>query len=431
METTTPKQNGVENRAAKTAATVNLTHEQSVVKNHEGLDSLPGYVLVIFEKSAKGGAIFSRLVRSGERFPPGFRIPFFDWAQKYFSVAVNDTVLSYTFNHTVTLDDGTEEFVLSFHLKYRVADARRVAEIWAHDPLRQLRDEAARVIGRNCAKRKAEMFRKRFRELEKVVINDESAHLSTHATTLGLKIISISLDAPLPDYHRQVIDQRNRAAAEKSRFEIDQDVTGFKRTASRKVAQELNIENVHHKYDVQKVELQRQLDLNTELDEVHRNQQTRRLRDMQTDAIGQAITNVGANIDTPDALLQGFDAARQISQGMQTNPPGSSSSGTLPPGVEPLAIGSGDDRLSSLLVQGLREIDRWKYTFAQQQALRSALLHIVAEALLDDHADEKVLKQYTNQLSELGKNFQPPLGRTQRLFLEKFLNFDELKNTLR
>jgi hypothetical protein len=130
-------------------------------------------------------------------------------------------------------------------------------------------------------------------------------------------------------------------------------------------------------------------------------------------------------------LLEGAEAARQISQGMQTDIAGSSPTRTLPPDSEPLAIGSGEDRLSSLLVQGIREVDRWKYTFAQQQALRSALLHIVAEALLDDRADEKVLKEYANRLSELGKSFQPPLGRTQRLFLEKFLNFDELKDRLR
>ena len=431
METTKPEPNGVENKAAAQAGQTNLTHEQNVVKSHAGLDSLPGYVLVIFEKSAKGGAIFSRLVRSGERFPPGFRIPFFDWAQKYFSVAVNDTVLSYTFDHLVTLDDGTEEFNLSFHLKYRVADARRVAEIWSQDPLRQLRDEAARVIARNCAKRKAEMLRTRFRELEKIVIDAESAHLSTHATTLGLKIISISLDAPLPDYRRKVIDQRNRAAAEKASSAIQHDVARTKQQASRAWAHEMSRENVEHKYDLQELDLRRRLELNSQLDEVHRNQQNRRLREFQTEAVAQALTNVGANINTPADLLEGFEAARQISQGTQADTAGSSSSGILAPGAEPLAIGSGEDRLSSLLAQELREVDRWKYTFAQQQALRSALLHIVAEALLDDHADEKVLKQYANKLSELSKSFQPPLGRTQRLFLEKFLNVDKLKDTLR
>lgn len=430
METTIPEPNGVGNQV-DTAAAANLTHEQNVVKNHEGLDSLPGYVLVIFEKSAKGGAIFSRLVRSGERFPPGFRIPFFDWAQKYFSVAVNDTVLSYTFDHPVTLDNRTEKFLLSFHLKYRVADARRVAEIWAQDPLRQLRDEAGRLIARNFAKRKAETIKTRFRELEKIVIDDESAHLSTHATSLGLKIISISLDAPLPDYWEEVLDQRDRAAAALDSFVNQHKVDRTKQDISRARAHEINKENVEHKSVLQELDLRRRLDLNSQVDEDHRNQQARRLREFQTEAIAQALTNVGANINTPADLLEGFDAARQISSGLQADTAGSASSGTLPPRPELLSIGSGEDRLSGLLAQGIREVDRWNYTFAQRQALRSALLHIVAEALLDDRADDKVLKQYANQLSELGKGFQPPLGRTQRLFLEKFLNFDELKDTLR
>ncbi len=169
----TPGPNGIQNPAAAPSAAGNLTYEEKVVRGHAGLDSLPGYVLAIFEKRAKGGAIFSRLIKPGEIFPSGFRIPFLDWSQKYFSVAVNDSVLICEFTHLVYLDDGNDEFTLNFHLTYRVADFRRVAEIWEHDPLRRLRDEIGRVIARNCARRKAEMFRERFRELERIVIAGE------------------------------------------------------------------------------------------------------------------------------------------------------------------------------------------------------------------------------------------------------------------
>ncbi|HKO44458.1 MAG TPA: hypothetical protein VJU84_14365 [Pyrinomonadaceae bacterium] len=430
MENITPEQNGAGNRASATRA-VNLTYEQNVVRDHEGLDSLPGYVLVVFEKSKQRGAIFSRLVKANERFPPGFRIPFLDWSQKYFSIAVNDSVLSYTFEHLLTLDDGADEFNLNFHLSYRVADPAKLAEIREHDPLRQLRDEIVRTIGRNCAKRKAEMFRSRFRELEKLVITSESVNLSAYATTLGLKIISINLDKPLPDYQRKVIDQQKRAHAEKQSHVIQQDVAHTKQRASREWDHDLQREDIDRKFDLRARVLAKTLELQQQEDDLNRAEQNLRLREFQTNAVGRALTTVGENINTPADLREGYEVAREISAGSQSDNRGGSLPPALSPGSELLTLGSGEDRLSTLLTHGLREVDHWNGTFAQKQALRSTLLHIVAEALLDDHADEKTLKQYANKLSEIGKGFQPALGRTQRLFLDKFLNFDELKDKLR
>jgi len=230
----------------------NLTLEQQVAMEHPGLGSLPGYVLVVFEKRDQGGAVFSRLVSSGESFSSRFKIPFRDLSQKYFAIAVNDSVLSCSFDHSIALNDGSEELTINFHLTYRVVDAKKVAETLEHDPLRQLRDEVVRVIGRNCAKRKAEMFRERFRDLERIVIDSESARLRPFAAELGFKIISIDLDMPLP-------------------------VQGRKKA---------------------------------EVDEARREKQ-KQLREIQ-EAVAQALLNVGAGINTPAELREGFDAVREI-----------------------------------------------------------------------------------------------------------------------
>lgn len=292
-------------------ATANLTLEQQVVRENFGLESVPGYVLVIFEKLDNGGAIFSRLVISGERFHS--RIPFRDLSKKYFAIAVNDSVLSYAFDHSITLDNGSEAITLEFHLTYRVADHRKAAEISEHDPLRQLRDEIARVIGRNCAKRKTEMFRNRFRDLERIVIDSESVRLRSYAAELGFKIISIDLDKLLPESRRQVIDVRNSAEAEKDSFEIQPGVGRIKQKASGEWEHELKKDDIDHEYDLQAQELARRIELPEKVAEVHRAEQKRKLKDIQTDGIGQVITNVGAGINTPEDLLDGFAVAREIS----------------------------------------------------------------------------------------------------------------------
>jgi hypothetical protein len=431
MNIKTPEQNGAGDRSLAQTAAQNLTLQQNVVRSHPGVEPLPGYVLAAFEKRGKGGAIFSRLVNPGERPPAIFRIPFLDWAQRYLSIAVNDSVLSYAFSHSITLDDGSDEFTLDFHLTYRVANPQKVAEIWEQDPLRQLRDEIARVIGRSCAKRKAEKFRTEFRDIERAVIDAESVRLRPYAAELGLKIISIELNKRLPEYKRKVIDERKKAEAEKDSFAIQHGVDRVKQRASRAWDYEVKKEDVDHKYDIEQLELERQIGISSKLDEVHRAEQNRKLRGIQTDAIAQALTNVGAGINTPWDLRDGFEVAREIGRGIQADTAASSLSTGLPPKSGVLEIGSGEDRLSSWLSQGVQEVDRWNCTPAQKQALRSTLLHIVAEALLDDHADETILKQYANKLSELGRGFEFPLNRSQRDFLGQFIDFNALRNKLR
>jgi TIR domain len=297
--------------------TANLTFEQQVVREHFGLESVPGYVLVIFEKLDNGGATFSRLVASGERFHS--RIPFRDLSKKYFAIAVNDSVLSYAFDNSITLNSGIEAFILNFHLTYRVTDHRKVAEICEHDPLKQLRDEIARVIGRNCAKRKTEMFKDRFRDLERIVIDAESARLRSYAAELGFKIISIDLDKPLPDYNREVADARQRSEAEKDRFAIEQGVNRVKRETPRAVAHRIDLKEVDHKYDIAQLELERRVDPSSKLDEVHRAKQRRKLHEIQTDGIGQALTNVSEGINAPLELRDAFEVAREINDPGKTN----------------------------------------------------------------------------------------------------------------
>jgi|GEM_PF-6245918 len=302
---------GIKTLAFKQNAETNLTFKQGVVKDFSGLDSLPGFVLVIFERRDLGGAVFSRLVNSGERFRSRFSISRRDLWKKYFAIAVNDSVLSYAFDHSIALDDGSEDFILTFQLTFRVADARKVAETREHDPLRKLRDEIARVIARNCARRKAEMFRDRFRDLERIVIDSESARLRTYAAELGFKIISIDLDKPLPDYTREVIDKREKAEAEKANFVIEQGVSRVKPETSRAAAHELNIDNIDHEYELQVQELAKRIELQTEADVFHSAQQNRKLRELQTDAVGPALSNVGEGIDLPSTLCEGFEVARE------------------------------------------------------------------------------------------------------------------------
>jgi hypothetical protein len=430
-----------------------LTFKENVIRQHSGLDALPGYVVAVFERLPKGGESFFKLVGSGERF----RVPFWVSSQKYFAVAVNQSFLSYSFDEPVTMDDGIHKFTLIFLLKYRAADPQRVAELREHDPLGKLCREITQVVRRSCAQRRWEMVRDRFRELEVVVMNSEKARLRQYAATLGLEILSIELDKRLPDEVVEIPKARERAEAEKQKFEIEQEVKRTKEEISRarehlrrlediehqysvrekelteelklkgtqdaihKAERKRDIEEVKHQYDKRETELDKQLELDERVDRLDIAEQARKLRGYRTEAIGKALDNVGSGISTPGELLEGAQVAHQISTGMQ--PDGSPSA--LSPGTpDKNLIGPGADSLSGLLSQAIIQIEQWSCTYAQKQALRSAIMHIVAEVQLDDHADEKALRQHADKLAELAKNLRLP--PPQYSFLKRFWDYEQL-----
>lgn len=447
----------------------NLTLEQKLVVEHEGLDSLPGYVVVVFEKLDKGGAAYSRLIRPGERFQrSGFRL--WDTSHKYFSVAVNQSVLSYSFETPVTLDDEYHEFTLRFHLKYRAADPQQVAELRDQDPLRKLRDEISLVVGRACAQRKWEMVRDRFRELEVLVMNAERAKLRQYAATLGLEIFSVELDKRLPPEVVKVPQAQEQAEAEIKTFQIQQQLedTKEKIKAAREHLRQLEVieqnytlrdreltkqyeikdredairraeragelDGVEHEYAKREAELDRKIALRDKEDAVHKADQLRALQEARNEAIKRAMIAVGDGINSPAELLEGAQAAQQISMGMQPNGGPFAAPAALPGAVGVLGPGEGgiprgEDGLGGIVNQLIAESERWNCTFAQKQAVRSAALHLLAEALLDDKADDKLLKQYSDRLAEIGSGVQ--LTPTQYRLLEKLRKYEQLRDHLR
>jgi hypothetical protein len=286
----------------------NLTIEQKFARKHEGLDSLPGHVLVLFQKLQGGSAELVKLIRPGERFQR-IKLPFWDSSSRYFTIAVSQSSLDYSFDWPAKLDDDRHEFILKFHLQYRATSAETVAELLDQDPLRRVRNEIGGVVSRSFAQRKWEAVSDRFREIEPVILNSERDRLRSYASTCGIEIISIEVDRYLPEaidtaLVRAEIDARN--------YDIETDGTRAKERDARDRTYERQSLEVDHKYALQEEELDRQLAIDNKVDAPHTANQKRMLRERQNDAIGTALQNVGRGITTPDELLAGYEVGLQI-----------------------------------------------------------------------------------------------------------------------
>lgn len=135
-------------------------------------------------------------------------------------------------------------------------------------------------------------------------------------------------------------------------------------------------------------------------------------------------------MNSPREFEEAFDAVRKINMSLQGNA-GASHQNGLTSGATHRFLGEGEDKPGGKLIDATMEINRLTCPEAQKRAFRSAILHIVAEAMLDDHADEETLKKYADKVSEVGKKLQPKLTPSQYRFFEQFMKYEQLRNDLR
>ncbi len=281
----------------------NLTFEQSLVTEHTGIDGLPGYRIVVFEKLKEGGVKFLKVVNRDERFRSA---PFDLWnkREKYFSLAVNESILHYTFEAPVTLDYDLRKFILVLHLKYRAVDVRRLAELARQDPLKRLTEWCAATLSRSCAQRKWEMIKDRFRELELIVLNAERARLRQFAEAQGIGIIDISLDRHLPGGDKEMEMERIRTSNEKEKFWINQGPDNLKQQTLRDRNHALRKGEIDEKYELRSRDLDRQIELQEKESDVHRAAQRERILDSRDEGIMTVIRKLAENTDSPDDLRE-------------------------------------------------------------------------------------------------------------------------------
>jgi hypothetical protein len=429
METTKPGQNGgAERRAAQPLG--NLSYQQGLILNHTGLDGLPGYKVAIFEKLNHGGSGFQRLIEPGQPFSKSRLSAFFASPQKYFAVAVNESVLKYSFDQPVILDDDVRQFQLTFHLTYRAANARLVAEMSGQDPLRRLCEKMAGAISRSCAQRKWQMIKERFRELEQIVLNSERRGLRDYAATLGIDIISIELDRHLPETAKQLDFDRIKADEDLEKFRINQRVDGNKGTVLRAKDHQLKKEDIDHEYDLKEKRLDNEIGIQDKVNRLDQFEQNRNLRTVTNQAIGKAITQVGEEIRTPADLLEAFTAGQDITRVLQAGGGfGVSGTGAIGSGASAGLLGTGEDMAAALVTEAFTQIAKSSFTTAQKRLLRSNILHLIAEAMLDDLADEELLKKYADQLSELARTLQ--MTKAQSSLIYSLRNYEQLRAKLR
>lgn len=177
----------------------NLTFDHRLLKEHTA-EPLEGHAVVVFERVGDAGDEFHSMLMPGAApVKPGLTLPFFKRAE-YFAYAADIAPERHLdFNESMRLADHVSEFRVVFNLAYAVADPRALARARNTDPLRRVRDQVRVVVKREVEQLPWQAVWEAFPQHARMVVDGCMEELREFASTYGINIRSLRLSVRLPE----------------------------------------------------------------------------------------------------------------------------------------------------------------------------------------------------------------------------------------
>lgn len=416
----------------------NLTLAQKIIKPHT-IDPLEGHTVVVIEKIGEAGEEFRFEIEPGQRVPRT-ALDLFRWLRggrardRYFAYAVtNNQELRQKYSAPVRMEGQAHSFNLVINLAYAVAEPRLLVTRRNDDPVRQLRDEVAAALRRELARRSWLSIRAEFQELETEIVALTRERLQRFASGYGLQLTQLSASCELDevdfldlkdtetielqkgmvqrrgDLDRVKVAQESKTVALKSDLEHDEALRHLKH------ADELS--TLDRLQQLQGRNLKLAFDANLRADGMHA---------AMLEAAQKAILTIGTSIHTPNDLLQAFNAMRTISA--QSGGLMEGGAATALPGSAMLGLTAGQGGAGPLIAEMLSRTEQFGWERAPKQRLQSAMLHLIAELLLNGDSTKAMLEQYSSRIADIRAQANLPLEQFD--YLKKYVEFDRLAEEL-
>ncbi|MCG8418041.1 MAG: hypothetical protein MJE77_08885 [Proteobacteria bacterium] len=366
----------------------NLTRDNRIAFDTTDLHAPLGYELLVYKKQ-KSGAVskFLKHLQPGERFRTGL----FGRDEDFIAYQVSqDAHLRYSFDRECKTRDDVNDFIVHITLDYAVNDAERIVEYLESDPLGRLVERAGSTIcdrlGRlpwaiiydGGAAFEDELLQ-RWQD-NKNVTGSCMERLQEFARQMGFALETINIsrtlsedDVDLPkaakNAKKQLTkNQINRSLAEQSRTFTQQD-----RAIEQQFKQQLDFQGAAGKAVTGTIDY-----LGSNL---------KSMRDLSKFA--EDLTGLPSTTAVPHHPGHAAGAYNL------NTPPGVA---TAPRQLPPVIANHGEfSRILEFLTTQLHDISDLKAS-DERLACTSTILHLVAEAILDDRSDSELLDRYSKQL---------------------------------
>lgn len=418
----------------------NLTLAQKIIKPHT-IDPLEGHTVVVLERIGTAGEEFRFEIEPGQRVPKT-RLDLFKWLrgrtdqEKYFAYAVTgDPELRLNITTPVKMEDHVHTLMLLIAVSYSVTEPRTVVTTRNHDPIRKLREEIARVLQRDTAWRSWISIRSEFRDVAREMVGANREALDRFATRYGLQIHAIDVACKLDD--GDVLDLKTEATVEVQTavHTVTADFERLKLTEEAKTAalrnQQAHEETVRN--HTREHELQAQDDLQTfQRGRLHAavegQRRAQQLYEAATNAGMIAVGNVAQSIRTPAELLDTFQSlnASVAQSRLMLEEPGDGHAASA--GQPRLTASGGQSGAAAVIMEMFAQTERAACDLVLKRQLQSAILHLVAEAMMNGNGDPQLEARYSERIADLRAESGVPVELFD--YLKRFVDPERLKASL-
>lgn len=385
----------------------NLTFEERLVHDVRA-EPLEGHNVVVFDRVGEAGEKFLTILPPGTPMKRGLldlvRQP------RYFGVAVDaspDLHLDVR-EHVVLEDDEAHRMELLFDLYYSVSDPRLLAGHRNRDPLGQVGRRARQLVGRDVAQLQWTEIVYGFGVAAQEVLRRRLPELREFAAGYGIALRTVEVGRLLPE--------EATAPARDTSTRLDQISRGervdlARLDADRRIGDARNLHTLGS------------ADMDAAAQDAR---DAARVRTAAVDARIRAMGQVAGAIDTPDAFRAVFQGG--IQPGLAPGSP----TGALPgngsgPGT---ALPAGTGGLLMLLHQVVSATQNVPGS-AKRLELRSALLHLAAEVLLEELGEQAIRTRYADDARRLLASLDPGLVPDEIDALRALADPGELAKALR
>jgi hypothetical protein len=360
----------------------NQTFEEHLVRDHPA-EPLEGHNVVVFERVGESGEKFRTILAPGTPLKKGLldRV----WPQgRFFAVAVDAAPELHldVCQHVVLEDEEAHRFDLLLDLYYSVSDPHLLASLRNRDPLGMIAGRARQVIGRDVRQLQWTEIVFAFAPTAQELVRQRLPELKTLAASFGIALRSVEVARLLPE------DATLRPR------ETEEDLDRISREERVRIAR---METERRLRDAENFHTLGGAETDAAAQDVR---DAARVRGAAVNARIAAIGQVAGGVTTPGEFTQvfggGVDPALAERPGLGARPAALAAAGegfapALPPGAGGLAAMLGQVVSATQNVGGS----------GKRLELRAALLHLVAEVLLEDLGDAAVCARHAERAHQL------------------------------
>jgi len=301
------------------------------------------------------------------------------------------------------MDAELHALELTIDIVYRVGEPRRVAERCVQDPIRKIRDEAARLIVPEIARTDWETIRVDFRGVEKAVVFTVLGRVQRFASDYGIFVTEVSLN-PTRNAKRLTV-------AEDEALEDD-------------LAHQRNKRLADNEREKQATEFENH-GLKVKTDSAVRYDS---IVDATARTLVKAIEQAGTAIHSPKDLAVAVGTIRDAIEALRDVSNGAGAQAALPVTTPKAALAAGQTGAAIVIAELLGETEGMSWPSREiKKELQGATLHLIAELLMPD-ATDVTITDYRERLSDARTEMAS--HPDQHAYFDKFIDSDRLRRRL-